>query len=48
MILGSKESKNCSINGEELEQVDMYKYLGTIFSSVGPLFNDNVEYLLNS
>ena len=46
MIFGSKESKNFSINEEKLEQVDMYKCLRKIFSSVGPLFNDNVECLL--
>ena len=48
MIFGSKELKKFSINEKKLAQVDMYKYLGTIFLKVGPVFNDNVECLLNS
>ena len=35
-------------NNTQMENVDKYKYVGVIFSSIGPVFNLNVESLINS
>ena len=35
-------------NNTQIEKVDKYKYVGVIFSSIGPVFNLNVESLIYS
>ena len=35
-------------NNAQIEKVDKYKYVGVIFSSIGPVFNLNVERLIIS
>jgi hypothetical protein len=49
MVFGSTNN-TCSFtfNGGPIEIVKKYKYVGTIFSSHGPLFNDHVASSLAS
>ena len=51
MVYGSKENINLYINGNQLEQVDRYKSLGTILNTVlnarGDIFKYNTEHLNN-
>lgn len=49
MVFGSANGDvQFYFNNERIEQVNMYTYVGTIFSSSGPLFNENVISFLAS
>jgi hypothetical protein len=49
MVFGTKkDDAEFYFNEMKLERVEKYKYVGTIFSSNGPLFNENVLSLITS
>jgi hypothetical protein len=49
MAFGTKdENVQVTFNNVVVEKVQEYKYLGTVFSSNGPVFNENVTSVLSS
>ena len=49
MVIGHHENLNLKFDGNEIEEVENYKYLGNIFRSVGrvneDIFRDTYPYL---